>query len=327
MPGINGLEVSTKIQEYNSNIHIVFITGYDQYAIEAFELFALDYILKPVQKNRLLKTLDRLSKLTLNQEMITNKDGSILLNCFDEITFVCNSEELPVKWRTKKALELFAYLLHHRNRFVSKDSLIEMFWSDFDPEKTNQQLYTTIYHIRNSLKKANINGIEIKSTSRMENGYILELDERVHFLVDNWADSIQSLDQITGENHKYYMDLFHQYTGDLFGSYQFNWAAAEVDIYRQHLLQLTEKLSEYYVRNKQCNKAVDLYQQVQVLCPQLEISYFQLMKLYDKMKLFQEIEDQFNKLVDMMEEEYDLPPSIEIYDWYQNYRKHLQRYS
>lgn len=59
MPGLSGLEVAKQI---SGQCTIVFITAYDQYAVEAFESEALDYILKPVQKNRLAASLERCKK-------------------------------------------------------------------------------------------------------------------------------------------------------------------------------------------------------------------------------------------------------------------------
>ncbi len=56
MPGLTGLEVA---EQCKGECHIVFITAYDQYAIEAFENEAIDYLLKPVNKERLLETRKR----------------------------------------------------------------------------------------------------------------------------------------------------------------------------------------------------------------------------------------------------------------------------
>ncbi len=59
MPGLTGIEVARKIA---GTCRIVFITAYHQYAVEAFENEAMDYILKPVEKKRLKKTVQRLKK-------------------------------------------------------------------------------------------------------------------------------------------------------------------------------------------------------------------------------------------------------------------------
>jgi DNA-binding LytR/AlgR family response regulator len=59
MPGLSGIEVAQKI---GPNCRVVFITAFDQYAIDAFESEAVDYILKPVTDQRLQKTIKRLKK-------------------------------------------------------------------------------------------------------------------------------------------------------------------------------------------------------------------------------------------------------------------------
>jgi len=57
MPGLTGLEVAHAAA---ANVHIVFVTAYDQYAVEAFDRAAVDYLLKPVADERLAETVARL---------------------------------------------------------------------------------------------------------------------------------------------------------------------------------------------------------------------------------------------------------------------------
>jgi DNA-binding LytR/AlgR family response regulator len=57
MPGLSGLQVASQLP---LDIQIVFITAYNDHAVEAFEHAAVDYILKPVSEKRLLHTIDRL---------------------------------------------------------------------------------------------------------------------------------------------------------------------------------------------------------------------------------------------------------------------------
>jgi DNA-binding LytR/AlgR family response regulator len=59
MPGITGMEAARQI---GSQSNIVFVTAYDQYAVEAFERGALDYVLKPPEQERLQVTVDRLKE-------------------------------------------------------------------------------------------------------------------------------------------------------------------------------------------------------------------------------------------------------------------------
>ena len=59
MPGRTGLEVAAAI---GGDCHVVFITAYDQYALAAFEAGAVDYLLKPVEEDRLAQTIERVQR-------------------------------------------------------------------------------------------------------------------------------------------------------------------------------------------------------------------------------------------------------------------------
>lgn len=60
MPGLTGIEVAAALAEVSPRTQVVFVTAYDQYAIDAFEQGAVDYLLKPVARDRLQATVQRL---------------------------------------------------------------------------------------------------------------------------------------------------------------------------------------------------------------------------------------------------------------------------
>jgi len=59
MPGLTGFEVARRVVEAGVETQLVFVTAYDQYAIDAFEVNAVDYLLKPVESGRLEQALQR----------------------------------------------------------------------------------------------------------------------------------------------------------------------------------------------------------------------------------------------------------------------------
>ena len=59
MPGLTGLEVAAATAEVSPATQIIFVTAYDQYAIQAFERGAVDYLLKPIARERLVGTIAR----------------------------------------------------------------------------------------------------------------------------------------------------------------------------------------------------------------------------------------------------------------------------
>ena len=60
MPGLSGLEVAAALADCSAHTQVVFVTAYDQYAIDAFERGAVDYLQKPVSPDRLAATVQRL---------------------------------------------------------------------------------------------------------------------------------------------------------------------------------------------------------------------------------------------------------------------------
>src|SRR5262249_30085789 len=63
MPGLDGLGVVRKLRESQiAPPHVIFSTAWDQFAVEAFRLDVMDYVLKPVERDRLAESLDRARK-------------------------------------------------------------------------------------------------------------------------------------------------------------------------------------------------------------------------------------------------------------------------
>ncbi len=99
MPGLTGLEVATAAAEVSPATQIVFVTAYDQYAIDAFERGAVDYLLKPITADRLAATVQRLQART------GNNDASALAALLARLAPVARAVEAPapLTWLTASA--------------------------------------------------------------------------------------------------------------------------------------------------------------------------------------------------------------------------------
>jgi two-component system, LytTR family, response regulator LytT len=62
MPGLTGFEVARRLLHSGTEAHLVFVTAYDRHAIEAFDVNAVDYLLKPVEAERLATAVDRVRR-------------------------------------------------------------------------------------------------------------------------------------------------------------------------------------------------------------------------------------------------------------------------
>lgn len=69
MPVKNGVEIGKIIRKFDDNVIIIYITGYVDYALNAFEIRAFDYLLKPVNSNQLKKTIEEaLKRIEINNK-------------------------------------------------------------------------------------------------------------------------------------------------------------------------------------------------------------------------------------------------------------------
>lgn len=89
MPGESGF---TLIEHLNPSVKIIFVTAYDEYAVRAFEVNALDYLMKPVSRERLKKAIDRLTK-KIDETEIKSKP----LNYEDSLFILLNSQMKFIK--------------------------------------------------------------------------------------------------------------------------------------------------------------------------------------------------------------------------------------
>lgn len=76
MPGGSGFDLLRKFE--NPNFEVVFVTGFDEYAIKAFDFNALDYILKPIDTTKLKLTLDKVQNRVYNKHLLSGTLNQVL---------------------------------------------------------------------------------------------------------------------------------------------------------------------------------------------------------------------------------------------------------
>jgi DNA-binding LytR/AlgR family response regulator len=89
MPGLNGIDVARKMIAGKTDAFIIFTTAYDAFAIDAFEVHALDYLLKPLRLEKLRKAIDMARKQTGNRD--SSAENRIKMEKFFE-SYLKNSE-------------------------------------------------------------------------------------------------------------------------------------------------------------------------------------------------------------------------------------------
>ena len=78
MPGLNGFKVVEELAGKDALPQVIFVTAYDQYAVKAFDVNAVDYILKPIEKSRLEKAVQRAKRQLESGTVVNNQIKSLL---------------------------------------------------------------------------------------------------------------------------------------------------------------------------------------------------------------------------------------------------------
>ena len=125
MMGISGVELASILRENYPKVNIIFTTGYDNYALDAFKLNASDYLLKPITKEGLEKAIKNL-RYPIND----SKEVRARIQCFGNFEVFVDSK--PIEFKFSKTKELLAYLVYKRGAMCSNEEIIGSLWEDFE---------------------------------------------------------------------------------------------------------------------------------------------------------------------------------------------------
>lgn len=255
MPGLSGLETADKLADIVPRAAIVFVTAYEHYAVEAFELHALDYLLKPVRHARLAKTLERLQ--AVRPRRTEDSEG---VKTFVQSFGTFELRQGPdggghVKWRTSKVRELLAYLVHHRGERLHRTRIIEELMPELAMEKALVYLHTCIYQIRKIVKDLGLEGqVGLKYSDQ---SYMLEwndiywdadlLRQAAKDFPDRAESAVSGMETAAALYHGGYLE--HE---------DYLWAAdARAELLLTYNV-LAEKLAKHYTHRGMPGKAIQL---------------------------------------------------------------------
>ncbi|MBQ8496542.1 MAG: response regulator transcription factor [Clostridia bacterium] len=90
MDGMNGVELARTLRKENDNLQIVFVTGYDDYIADGYDVAALHYLMKPLKEEKLMSVLDRAVRLISDREknILLNVGGIVLKLPLDKIMYI-----------------------------------------------------------------------------------------------------------------------------------------------------------------------------------------------------------------------------------------------
>lgn len=298
---LRGTDTALKVLDLSPNTDIVVVTTSEQYAVEAFEINALDYILKPVDEKRLEKTVER-----IKQKRVFLQKGSskrLEISCLGKFT-VCWKGQEPIKWRTEKTKEIFAYLIGKAGRNTSREELLERLWNGDDSEKASKQLNIGINNIRKALESYGID----RHLLRIDNNYCIKLGA-VDLDVATFIEHYKGFGRNNVDALKEMEDI---YRGDYFEGEYYSWAVLEREKLLKVYKQCIEKLSLSYIKDKNFDMAEELLMKVFNKNPYDENVTMLLLRLYKETGSKLNATRHFNTYAKLMKEELGVEPDEKV---------------
>lgn len=300
MPEINGLELANRLMEQNDKLMVVFVTGYNQYALEAFQVNALDYILKPVNPNRIQKCVSRLIKLRSPryQEKADIREKKIC--CLGDFEVYGNNG--VIKWPTQKVEEMFAYFIFNRDSNVEGEELGEILWPEGDPDRIKANLHTSLCRLRKVIKE---NGLPIDICSKKggKGVYRCNLQELSCDFIEFENAALKNA-VINKSNVDKFEQICSLYRDDLFSKKNYEWCEGKKEYLRRCYLNMLKNIALFYLEEGLYEKAMDKLQTIKIKSPFDEEVHQMILRIYSiqktrvllikcheefKLKLFEEI--------------------------------------
>ena len=156
MPGLSGLELAIRLKTVSPNSRVVFVTGYEEYAMQAFRLHASGYLLKPVDAEQVREELD-----VLRRPLEVLQPDKLQVRCFGY--FEVFWKGIPLRFGRLQAKELFAYLISREGDACTMEQISTALWeNENDLAATGVRIRTLLNDLRATLRSINMENVIVR---------------------------------------------------------------------------------------------------------------------------------------------------------------------
>lgn len=146
MRNITGIELAKELKDIHPDIEIIFVTSYSEYALEAFNLHARGYLIKPVRTEDILEELHNLTKPA------PLPDTHIHAQTFGSFELFIDGQ--PLRFKRSRSKEILAYLIDRRGATQTVAEIAAVIFEDKPYDRSMQkQMQVYISELRKSLRE------------------------------------------------------------------------------------------------------------------------------------------------------------------------------
>ena len=205
-----------------------------------------------------------------------------------------------LRWRTRKAQELFAYLFHHSGALVDRERLIDVLWPQSAPANATSLLHTSLYNIRKSLAPYGLDQL----VQREKKGYRMDM-ALVESDRNALEEAVRSGDPPDG-------DLSALYAGPYLEDIEAPWAEDSRAWYAGAFLRLCRSAAEACMERGDFSRAADCLRAAARQEPYDEDLAALLIRCYSAMGEMKNAMAVYNRLKDTLAEDLDAEPGEEV---------------
>ncbi|KAI7273311.1 hypothetical protein KC345_g7037 [Hortaea werneckii] len=315
MPGESGLEFAARLRESGRGIRIVFITSHKEYALSAFEVYAFDYIVKPVIQERLHETVQRVTAQIHMERAAeagreTGLGKEVRISCLGGIE-IGSVQGIKTKWKSRKSAELLGYLLIHKGRLVSRARLIEDIFGDMPQKNAEMYLNTTVYQLRKLLDTYGL-----KQHLHSESNHYAFNCTGLNVDIVSFEEGARRIPVIHEANLEQAIELEQLYMGDLFGDHGFPWAWNEIERLSLLYSAFTRRLCAALLDTGDTNTAKRLLLKLLKRNELDEEAHMLLMQTSALQNNKDALNRQYLQFADILQREIGIAPSLEVKAFY-----------
>jgi len=157
MGGMTGLELAKALKDMNPDINVIFVTGYTEYGVDAIQLHASGYIMKPVSPEKIIREMAE-----LRRPLMPRPDAVLRVQCFGYFEVFKGNE--PVIFPRKYAKELLAYLVDRKGGACTSNEIITALWDgEGDILKHKSHLRTITVELKRTLDSIGAGNVLIRA--------------------------------------------------------------------------------------------------------------------------------------------------------------------
>ncbi|MEN8906529.1 MAG: response regulator [Clostridiales bacterium] len=303
MDQINGIELAKKMEYFLEGMKIVFISNSDKYALNVFEVHTLDYILRPLNIQKLSRAINRIKNCSNNGRDNLIKDRE-KIECFGD--FKVTTSDRIVLPLSSKVQELLAYLLLNIGSHVEKWSICENIWPMCNPEKAEQNLHTTIYRLKKIIEKYKFD-LDINSE---RGGYRLQYSGYCDF--EFFENFIKKSILVSKYNVDKFLDLVDLYKGELFEKMNYNWSSSYSQRYARYFSGISKSVAAYYIKDKNLDGALEVLYKLTNILQYDEEGHEMILEIYIKKEDRASFLKNFENLKELLKKDLGLEPIVSI---------------